>query len=75
MTMTEEEIEEIKGCLDELEDSLHRFPDDRDIEMLVEMLYDGNTEGINIKVKELLEAIEEAQNALSNIIYFTKDEI
>lgn len=74
MTMTEEEVEEIKGCLDELEDSLYRFPDDGDIEMLAEMLYDGNTEGMNLKAKELLEAIEEAQNALSNIIYFTKDE-
>lgn len=74
MTMSEEEIEEIKGCLDELEDSLYRFPDDGDIEMLAEMLYDGNTEGMNLKAKELLEAIEEAQNALSNIIYFTKDE-
>ena len=74
MTMTEEEIEEIKGCLDELEDSLYRFPDDGDIEMLAEMLFDGNTEGMNLKAKELLEAIEEAQNALSNIIYFTKDE-
>ena len=75
MTMTEEEIEEIKVCLDELEDSLYRFPVDRDIEMLAEMLYDGNSEGMNLKAKELLEAIEEAQNALSNIIYFTKDEI
>ena len=74
MTMTEEEVEEIKGCLDELEDSLYRFPDDGDIEMLAEMLFDGNTEGMNLKAKELLEAIEEAQNALSNIIYFTKDE-
>lgn len=73
--VSEENIDEIPFCIDELEDTLYYLPSESDVAEMKNLLWDGNYSRLHEKAREILKSIEEAQNALSNIVYLSREDV
>ena len=68
--MSKDTHNELPSCIEDLESVIYYLPTEEDVDAMKYMEEEGNTEELNRKANKLLEYIETAQNALSNIIYF-----